>query len=154
MPETGSVIVRCPSCGVKNRIDRRRALATTPRCARCHERLTVPVRQDAPIAVRDADFEARVVRSPLPVLLEFWSPYCLYCRQFEPVIQKLTREISDRVRVARINIDDDRATPARYAVTGTPTLLVLDRGRELDRIVGAVSEDHLRRRLHRFLSSG
>jgi thioredoxin 1 len=70
------------------------------------------------------------------------------------VIEKLTRDVSDRMRVARTNIDENRATPARYAVTGTPTLLVLDRGRELDRIIGAVSEDHLRRRLQRFLSSG
>ncbi len=147
-----SVIVRCPHCGAKNRVDRQRSLTAAPICARCHTLLEVPALQDAPMLVRETDFEERVVRSPLPVLLEFWSPYCLYCQQFEPVMQRITREASDRLRVARINIDENKVVQARYAVTGTPTLLVLDQGRELERIVGATTEDQLRYRLYRFLN--
>ena len=113
---------------------------------------STPALQHHPIVVSDADFERLVEHSPLPVLLEFWSPYCLYCQQLAPTIERLAQSDSDRLRVATLNIDEQRRTPARYGVSATPTLLVLDRGRELDRVQGALTEDQLRYRLYKYLN--
>lgn len=104
------------------------------------------------MVVTDATFVELVERSPLPVLLEFQSPLCIYCQRMRPVIKGLSRTISDRLRVATVDIDQQRAVAARYGVNATPTLLVLDRGREVERIEGAVSEDRLRYRLYRYLT--
>jgi len=140
-------------CGTKNRVDRQRAVAATVRCAKCHETLAIPPLQHEPLTVTDADFDELVDRSPLPVLLEFWSPYCLYCQRLEPIMRTLALQASDRIRVGKLDIDQNRRSAARYQVHATPTLMVLDRGRELDRVEGALTEEQLRYRLHKYLGS-
>ena len=145
-------VVRCPSCGKKNAVDRDRAAVSRPRCAHCRTLLDIPAEQHAPMVVGDADFERLVERSPLPVLVEFWSPYCLYCQQLAPTIERLARTDSSRLRIATLNLDEHHRTPARFGVSATPTLLVLDGGREIDRIQGAMTEDQLRYRLFRYLN--
>lgn len=147
------VVVRCPACDTKNRVDLKRAVAARPRCARCHERLDFPALQQSPLQVTDATFAGVVERSPIPVLLEFQSRYCIHCQHLQPVIERMAREITERLRVATLDIDENPLTAARYRVTATPTLLVLDRARELERIEGAVSEDQLRYRLYRYLTA-
>jgi len=109
-------------------------------------------RRGGPLTVTDANFEDTVQRSPVPVLMEFWSPYCLYCQRLEPTMRKLAGEVSDRVRVAKLNIDENRITAARYGVHATPTVAMIDQGRLMDKVEGAVPEEQLRYRFHRFLS--
>lgn len=147
----GEVIVRCPACQAKNRVDRSRAERTRAKCSRCQETLEIPAVQTVPLDVTDATFTELVDRSPLPVLLAVWSPYCIHCQALDPVLRALTPEASQQLRVARLNLDENRGVAARYSVTATPTLLVLDRGREVDRMQGAQSGDQLRYRLHRYL---
>jgi thioredoxin 2 len=151
MAATAVLVVRCPHCGAKNRVDHDKAAKARPRCARCHELLVIPPRQERPLIVTDANAAELLDRSPLPVLLEFASPYCLYCQRFEPTLQKLARELSDRLRVAVTNIEENRATAARYGVRATPTLAILDRGKEVDRAEGLLSEEQLRYRFARHL---
>lgn len=134
-------------------MDPERAAQAAPRCARCHTPLELPTRQQEPLAITDANVHELVDRSPLPVLLEFWSPYCLYCQRLEPVMHRLATGVSDRLRVAKLNIDENPLTAARYGVRATPTLAILDRGRELDRVEGALTEEQLRYRFWRWLSS-
>lgn len=147
------IVVRCSACGTKNRIDLERAAAAAPRCARCHGTLELPARQHSVIEVTDATFPAIVETSPIPVLLEFQSRYCIHCQRLRPLMERLAEDVTDRLRVASLDLDENRATAARYRVNATPTLLVLDRGRELERIEGAVSEDQLRYRLYRYLNA-
>lgn len=144
-------IVRCPSCGAKNRVDRERASKARPKCAKCHGELDVPPMQQAPLVVTDANAQELVDRSPLPVLLDFSSPYCGYCEKLRPTVEKLSREVSDRLRVGVTQLEENRGLAARYGVRATPTLLVLDQGKEVDRVEGLKSEEQLRYRLHRFL---
>jgi thioredoxin 2 len=148
---TAGVVVRCSHCGAKNRVDRDKAAKARPRCGRCHESLVIPPLQERPLVVTDANAAELLDRSPLPVLLEFFSPYCLYCRRFEPTFQKLTLELSSRVRMAVTNIEENRATAARYGVRATPTLAILDQGKEVDRAEGLLSEEQLRYRFARYL---
>jgi thioredoxin 2 len=119
-----------------------------PICGRCKTLLPV---DSKPITVTDATFSADVERSPLPVLLDMWAPWCGPCRMIAPMVEELAGEMSGRVRVAKLNVDENPATAARFGVQSIPTLLVLQQGREVDRIVGVQPKSEIARRLERVL---
>ena len=89
-----------------------------------------------PADVTDAQFETEVLQSPLPVLIDFWAPWCGPCRVIAPVVEELAGTYGGRLKVVKMNVDDNPATAARFNARSIPTLLVLDRGHEVDRIVG------------------
>ena len=118
-------LIRCSSCGANNRVplDKvERGLA--PVCGRC--KVPLPIRLE-PVTVTDATFSAEVERSPLPVLLDMWAPWCGPCRMIAPVIDELAREMAGRVRFAKLNVDENPAIAARFNVSSIPALLVLNR---------------------------
>jgi thioredoxin 2 len=132
MPDTQ--LIRCPNCGATNRVPREKVdQGLEPVCGRCKMALPVSHR---PVTVTDATFSAEVERSPVPVLLDMWAPWCGPCRMVAPVIDELAREMGGRVRVAKLNVDENPATAARFNARSIPTLLVLKEGREIDRILG------------------
>jgi thioredoxin 2 len=140
-------LIRCPSCGATNRVPLdKMQQGLAPVCGRCKTPLPVG---GEPVTVTDATFAAEVERSPLPVLLDLWAPWCGPCRMIAPVIDELAGQMAGRVRFAKLNIDENPATPARFNVHSIPTLLVLKAGREVDRIVGVQSKAELARRLER-----
>jgi len=100
-----------------------------------------------PVTVTDANFAQEVEESPLPVLLDIWAPWCGPCRMIAPVIEQLAGELAGRVKVAKLNSDENQMTASRYNVRSIPTLLVLKDGKEIDRIVGALPKQEILRRL-------
>jgi thioredoxin len=106
-----------------------------------------------PVIVTDATFAADVERSPLPVLVDAWAAWCGPCRMVAPAIDELAAELSGRVRVAKLNVDENPATASRLGVRSIPTLLVMAGGREIDRIVGAQPKEAIRERLERALGA-
>jgi thioredoxin len=102
-----------------------------------------------PVTVTDATFSAEVERSPLPVVLDMWAAWCGPCRSIAPLIDELATEMAGRVRFAKLNVDENPATAASFNVRSIPTLLVLKKGREVDRIVGVPPKSEITRRLEK-----
>jgi thioredoxin len=100
-----------------------------------------------PLIVTDTTFAQEIERSQLPVLLDMWAAWCGPCRTLAPVIEQLAQELAGRIRVAKLDIDENPAIADRYGVRSIPTLLLLRGGREIDRIVGAQPRREIVRRL-------
>jgi thioredoxin len=142
-----AMLIRCPACGATNRVPRDKVVAGLhPRCGRCKQQLAA---QLDPVTVTDATFAADVERSQLPVLVDAWAPWCGPCQTIAPVIEELASELAGRVRVAKLNVDENPMTAARFGLRSIPTLLVLAGGREVDCLVGVQPKAEIVRRLER-----
>ena len=104
--------------------------------------------------VTDQTFSAEVEQSAAPVLLDLWAEWCGPCHMLAPTIDQLSTEMAGRVKVAKLNIDENPMTANRFGVRGIPTLLVLKNGAEVDRLVGVQPKQEIVRRLERVLKSG
>jgi thioredoxin 1 len=101
-----------------------------------------------PLTLTDDNFEANVLKSPTPVLVDFWAAWCGPCRAIGPAVDELADEYDGVATVAKLNVDDYPALASEYGVRGIPTLLVFDGGRVVDQIVGAVPKDVLASKLN------
>jgi thioredoxin 2 len=136
MATTTAPIVACPNCGKRNRVPV--AADGVPRCGNCHQPLPW-------IAEADAQSFDSAIRASIPVLVDFWAPWCGPCRMVSPVVERVGRDLSGRLKVVKLNVDEAPAISARYDVQGIPLLVLISDGREVDRLVGAVGEAQLRR---------
>jgi thioredoxin 2 len=134
MPEH-STIITCPNCGTKNRV--RPAPSGVPRCSVCHTLLPWVV-QASPESF-DAEIKASV-----PVLVDFWAPWCGPCRMVSPLVERIGQEHAGRLKVVKLNVDDAPAISGRYGVQRIPLLVLFRGGSEADRLVGAVPLEQLR----------
>jgi thioredoxin 2 len=137
-------IVTCPNCATKNRLAA--SAKGVPRCANCHNPLPWIVDTDA------AGFDEHLQVS-IPVLADFWAPWCGPCRMVSPTVEKLGREHAGRLKVVKLNIDTAPHIAQRYAVQGIPLLVVHKDGNEVDRLAGAAPEPQLRRWLEPHLET-
>ena len=144
---TDASLIRCPACGATNRVPREKiAQGLMPRCGRCKRPLGV---DSEPVTVTDATFSDVVERAGLPVLLDAWAPWCAPCRMIAPVVDQLAKDMAGKVRVGKLNVDENPRTAARFDLRSIPTLLVIKDGREIDRIVGVQPKGEIVRRLER-----
>ena len=93
--------------------------------------------------VGDSSFEAEVLKSSLPVLVDFWAPWCGPCKAIAPVVAELAKEYAGRLKVVKVNVDDHPQSPSQYGVRGIPNLILFKDGKVRDQIVGAVPKAHL-----------
>ncbi|PRI75865.1 Thioredoxin, partial [Haemophilus influenzae] len=91
----------------------------------------------------DADFESVVVNSDIPVLLDFWAPWCGPCKMIAPVLDELAPEFAGKVKIVKMNVDDNQATPAQFGVRSIPTLLLIKNGQVVATQVGALAKTQL-----------
>ena len=93
--------------------------------------------------VTDANFEQEVLKSPTPVLIDFWAPWCGPCRAIAPVVDEVANDYAGRLKVVKINVDDNPMTPGRYGVRGIPNLPIIKGGEVKEQIIGAVPKANL-----------
>ena len=98
---------------------------------------------DAIIHVTDANFEAEVLKSTAPVLVDYWADWCGPCKMIAPVLDEIAADYAGRIKVAKLNIDENQATPPRYGIRGIPTLMLFKGGEVEATKVGAVSKSQL-----------
>lgn len=88
-------------------------------------------------SVTDSDFTKEVIESPIPVVVDFWATWCGPCQAMGPVVDQIAGEYAGRVKILKLNVDENQATPAKYGVRGIPTLILFNKGEVVDRLVGA-----------------
>ncbi len=93
--------------------------------------------------ISDNDFEQRVIKSNLPVLIDFWAPWCVPCKMVAPIVDKLSHKYDGRMKFFKINIDDNPRTPSRFQVMSIPSLMIFKNGQVVETVVGAVPERSL-----------
>lgn len=134
----GKTILICPACGQKNSVDIN-FKDKKPICGKCKAPLPLP----EPMEVNDDDFERVVLKSDIPVLVDFWAPWCGPCRMVAPIVEQIAHEYAGRLVVAKVNTDNNRKTASDYKIMGIPTLILFNKGKILERITGAVPKEHL-----------
>jgi len=128
------VLVACPSCSTTNRL-RYPHLDRRIRCGRCQTTLPPP---SEPVEAPDAaSFDALVAEAPVPVLVDFWAPWCGPCRMMAPELEKVARRMAGAALVVKVNTDGVPELGERFGIRSIPTLAVFRGGREVSRVAGA-----------------
>ena len=140
--DADNAVLVCRKCGAKYSATQDRL-----HCGRCNAPLRANKRKVVTINVSDVNFAREVLASPGPVLLMIWAPWCAYCRMLHPIIDRIAAECNDRLKVARLNVDDNPAVCSQYTVQGVPTILMFMDGKLMNKMVGVLSKDEIERQL-------
>ena len=123
----------CPHCDSINRVPVER-LTERPNCGRCHQALF----EGSPVTLTGESFSRHVERSDLPLLVDFWAPWCGPCKMMAPQFQQAARLLEPRVRLAKVDTEAEPQLGARYGIRSIPTLVLFKAGREIGRVSGAL----------------
>ena len=104
-----------------------------------------------PLQVSDADFEQEILKSDIPAMVDFWAAWCGPCRAIAPVVEEIARDYQGKVKVAKMNVDENAKTPSKYGIRAIPTLIIFKGGQVVEQITGAVSRSIIENALKKAL---
>lgn len=133
MPVTESQHIVCPNCGAVNRIPSAR-IAEHPKCGKCRK----PLFSARPLALTGNNFQKHIGRNDIPVVVDFWAPWCGPCKMMAPAFEQAAKELEPSTRLAKLNTEDEQDVAARFQIRSIPTLVLFRNGREVARQPGAM----------------
>jgi len=131
---TDAVIVACPSCNTLNRAPRDKLAAGGGKCGSCGTALF----GGHPVALNALSFETHAAKSEIPLLVDFWAPWCGPCRAMAPQFEKAAGQLEPTVRFAKVNTDEEQHLAGRFGIQGIPTMILFHRGKEIARQSGVM----------------
>ncbi|MEH6473642.1 MAG: thioredoxin TrxC [Halopseudomonas sp.] len=135
---TDSLHLPCPDCAGINRIPASR-LGDDPKCGRCRS----PLFQAKPVELTSANFQTHVQRSDIPVLVDFWAPWCGPCKIMGPAFQSAALQLEPQFRLSKVNTEEEADLGARLVIRSIPTLVLFQHGKEVARQAGAMGQSDI-----------
>ncbi|HHH89301.1 MAG TPA: thioredoxin TrxC [Aliiroseovarius sp.] len=133
-----SLHIVCPRCGGINRLPAER-LGAGGKCGKCHQ----PLFSGTPMNLDAGNFDRVIGKNDIPVLVDFWAPWCGPCKMMAPVFEQAARQLEPRLRLAKVNTEEQQALAARYNIRSIPTLAIFRHGQEIARMAGAMDLNSL-----------
>jgi thioredoxin 2 len=147
----GRYQLRCTECGAKNRVPSDKVDAA-PVCGKCKKPLRIgEIFLPQPLVISEADFEEKVLRSPLPVLVFAWAPWCSTCRAFIPVIDDFARDAKSKVRVGKLNVDQNPNLSSRFNILSVPQIFIFDNGQMRENMPGSMQKHEIMMKMAPYL---
>lgn len=135
----------CPHCNAVNRIATQR-LTDQPNCGQCKH----PLFTGQPLNLTSANFDRQIGRSDLPVVVDFWAPWCGPCKMMAPAFNEATQALEPKIRLAKLNTEEEQSLATRFNIRSIPTLIIFKNGREISRQSGALDLASLKRWLQAY----
>ena len=103
------------------------------------------------INITDANFESEVIKADVPVLVDFWAPWCMPCHAVAPIVEEIAREYEGKIKVCKLNVDQGHATASKYGIMAIPTLVIFKDGKAVDKIVGMVPKSEIEAKIKLYI---
>lgn len=145
-----NIIIKCDKCGVKNRIPESKT-GDNPLCGKCGAHLNITDSPGVPVDITDQSFEGEVLSNPGVVLVDCWAPWCGPCRMVAPVLEELASEYRGKVKVVKLDTDENPKTAMKYNIRSIPTMLIFKGGDHIDTLVGALPKQEIEKKLVAFI---
>jgi thioredoxin 2 len=139
-------IYTCSNCGAKNRVPGDKVISDA-KCGKCHK----PLAGYGPLNLTDSTFDSEILKFSGVVLVDFWAPWCGPCRMVGPVIDELSKKYAGKVKFAKMNVDDNRITSAKYSIQSVPALMIFKNGAVVKSLVGARPKEEIEATLKGFI---